>query len=377
MKLAIISHTEHYKTAQNIIVGWGPTITEINYLLETFDEIYHVAMLHEKQAPESALPYKSKRIKFIALPAVGGKRRVDKWQILIQSPKIIKTISKTLKQVDCYQFRAPTGIGTFVIPYLVLLNRKKGWFKYAGNWNQKNASWSYAFQRWILKRQGRPVTINGTWSEQPDHCLSFENPCLTLAEIDSAPELIKNKNVESKIDVCFVGRLENAKGVHLIIKAMNSLNENEKSRIGTVHLVGDGEHVDAYKRMCEKSSVTFNFHGFLSRDRVREIYIKSHLFILPSESEGFPKVIAEALNYGCIPIVTDISSIGDYIKDQNNGFLLTKLTVEHLAFKIREMLKMTNPDYLRIKNSQKDLLSKFSYSYYNNRIKKEILNFWE
>ena len=43
MKLAIISHTEHYPNQDGDIVGWGPTITEINHLLDRFEEIYHVA----------------------------------------------------------------------------------------------------------------------------------------------------------------------------------------------------------------------------------------------------------------------------------------------------------------------------------------------
>ena len=38
MKLTIISHTEHYKLSDGTLVGWGPTITEINHLAEIFDE---------------------------------------------------------------------------------------------------------------------------------------------------------------------------------------------------------------------------------------------------------------------------------------------------------------------------------------------------
>ncbi|RMH12405.1 MAG: capsular biosynthesis protein, partial [Gammaproteobacteria bacterium] len=53
MKLAIISHTEHY-LRNGQIVGWGPTITEINHLTEIFEEIWHVAVFKEEPAPPSA-----------------------------------------------------------------------------------------------------------------------------------------------------------------------------------------------------------------------------------------------------------------------------------------------------------------------------------
>src|SRR5690606_41947831 len=61
---------------------------------------------------------------------------------------------------------------------------QKGWIKYAGNWKQKDAPVAYRFQTWLLERQSRPVTINGRWPNQPKHCLSYENPCLTKQELD-------------------------------------------------------------------------------------------------------------------------------------------------------------------------------------------------
>ncbi|MDB9961705.1 capsular biosynthesis protein, partial [Oceanihabitans sp.] len=134
--LTIISHTEHYKTADGSIVGLGSTVTEINHLLDVFDAIIHVAMLHDSPAPASALPYTSNRIKFMPLPAVGGPKVLDKLAILWKAPLILRVIHKAINQTDYFQFRAPTGIGVFVIPYLMVWRSKKGWFKYAGNWKQ-------------------------------------------------------------------------------------------------------------------------------------------------------------------------------------------------------------------------------------------------
>lgn len=73
MKIAIISHTEHYKQPNGTIVGWGPTVSELNHLAQDFEEIYHIAFLHSGPPPPSSLPYTSPNIKFIALRPVGGK----------------------------------------------------------------------------------------------------------------------------------------------------------------------------------------------------------------------------------------------------------------------------------------------------------------
>ncbi|TYA56668.1 glycosyltransferase [Formosa maritima] len=375
MKLAIISHTEHYKAADGTIVGWGPTITEINHLLEIFDTIYHVAMLHETDAPPSALPYVSHRIVFVPLPALGGNSLGAKCQLLWKAPKVLSIVNKTLKKVDWFQFRAPTGIGVYVIPFLTLCVKTPGWFKYAGNWNQETPPLGYRWQRWMLKQQSRKVTINGSWNHQPKHCITFENPCLTNDELDEGLKLGKEKSLEGLINVCYVGRLERPKGVERIIQAMAALTEVEKKRIGVVHLVGDGPEKAYFVELSKTAGVTFKFHGFLPREEVFEIYKKSQVFLMPTTaSEGFPKAIAEAMNFGCIPIVSDVSSISQYIKNNIHGLILDEVTSNRLIERIRTVLNYTEEEHIRTIHSQKEIVRLFTFEYYNWSITSRILS---
>ena len=372
-KLTIISHTEHYKNPDGKIVGLGSTVTEINHLLDIFDEVIHVAMLHNISAPPSALPYVSEKITFIPLPAVGGPSMTDKVAILWRAPQILITIKKALKKSDYFQFRAPTGIGVFVIPYLVLMSSKKGWFKYAGNWKQEDAPVAYNFQRWLLKKQKRIVTINGVWEDQPDQCLTFENPCLTDKDLLLGKDIAINKNFNNQsITFCFVGRLEKEKGLDILIEAFKKLTEDQKAQIKIVHIVGDGRAKEIYKKDANDNNVAFKFHGFLSRHDVHEIYKASHAIILPSASEGFPKVIAEAMNFACLPIVSNVSSIGNYVKEGINGFLLDTISVDSLLIQLQNVLKLTNEDYNNMASTEKGV-ERFTYSYYNNRVKNELL----
>ncbi|WP_245881510.1 glycosyltransferase [Xanthomarina spongicola] len=371
--MTIISHTEHYKNSDGSIVGLGSTVTEINHLLEIFDMVIHVAMLHDSVPPPSALPYLSDKITFVALPAVGGTSINDKMAIVFKAPHILNTIRKAVEETDYFQFRAPTGIGVYVIPYLIFLSKKKGWFKYAGNWKQQNATMAYSFQRWLLKQQKRTVTINGMWNDQPKQCKTFENPCLTKDEIELGKQTIANKIFQFPLQFCFVGRLEAAKGLDLIIEAIQSLEPEELLKIGTIHLVGEGKRITEYKKKIKDINLPFEFHGFLSRIEVHDIYRKSHAIILPSASEGFPKVIAEAMNYGCVPIVSNVSSIGHYIKDNKNGFLIETLNAEGVVKVLRYFLNLHQTEYFNLVNLDNKELAKFSYAFYNQRIKDEIL----
>ncbi|RED48350.1 glycosyltransferase [Seonamhaeicola aphaedonensis] len=374
MKLAIISHTEHYISKDNQLVGWGATVSEINHLLDIFDEVYHIAMLYDTDAPASALPYVSEKIHFIPIPSVGGKGVYNKLKIIWQSPKTIRVVSKTLEEVDCFQLRTPTGIGVFLIPYLSLFVKKTGWFKYAGNWNQKQPPLGYRLQRWMLKCQKRTVTMNGYWEHQPKQHLSFENPCLTEVDIALGRQIRQKKFLGDKISFCFVGRLEREKGVETILKTFDGMNANLVSRIGTIHFVGTGEELAYFKALANKSECDIVFHGALPRAKVYDIYKQSDVFLLPTKaSEGFPKVIAEAMNFGCIPIVSNISAIGHYIKQDDHGFLLHEVSQDALMAMIDKMFNLSEENYRKMLESFDAVVEKFTFSHYNSRINLDIL----
>lgn len=370
MKLAIISHTEHYKKEDGTIVGWGPTISELNHLAQDFGKIYHIAFLHSGTPPPSSLPYTASNIEFVPLQPVGGKGLVAKLKIIRNIPIIIHTVRKTLKKVDVFQMRTPTGIGVFLIPYLTLFSSKKGWYKYAGNWNQDNPPLGYALQRWMLKNQNRKVTINGRWPKQPKHCLTFENPCLTEIEREEGFQITNTKSFSPPYTFCFVGRLEDAKGVQRIIDAFGALENLEQ--IKTIHLIGDGEKMSHYKKQCKALDLPVVFHGFLERQEVFGIYKESHFILLPSDSEGFPKVIAEAMNYGCIPIVSDVSSIGQYVNDKN-GFLLNPINGQQLRKILSRAFSKNTDELTKMASDCYLVASRFTFNMYRKKIQEEII----
>ena len=70
------------------------------------------------------------------------------------------------------------------------------------------------------------------------------------------------------------------------------LNNCQKQKVATVHLVGNGDDFDYFKTLSHSSGVAFEFHGFLAQEEVFTIYKEAHVFLMPTTaSEGFPKVI--------------------------------------------------------------------------------------
>ena len=115
------------------------------------------------------------------------------------------------------------------------------------------------------------------------------------------------------------------------------------------------------------------FDGFLPREDVNAVYEKSHILLLLSKSEGFPKVVAEAANYGCIPIVTNVGSLGQYIENGVNGFCLNEdeCNAKEVAKVIKKILD--TKDLLPLAKKIQETSQIFSYRRYQERIKNEII----
>jgi len=368
--LAVISHTEHFWDANGQIVGWGATVRELDHLTEVFDKVIHLACLYDGPLPAGMLPYESPNVEFVPLKPSGGESIVGKLDVLLKMPHNMRVVKDVLRRCDVFQFRAPTGMGVYMIPYL-LRSGVPGWFKYAGNWAEPHPPLAYLLQRHYLKTQSKYiVTINGHWADQKSNQLTFENPCLTEEELRLGEAVLKDKDYSGLLNLAFVGRLEDAKGVRRLLNVLAKIDIN---RIGTVHLIGDGPMRGEYEQLAKQSKANIVFHGFLKRDEINEILRESHIFTLPSDSEGFPKVVAEAANFGLVPVVSDVSCIGQYIIDDKTGYLIPPSDEVILQEKLEFVLSLAADKLQRMAYNCHAMASKFTYVYYNKRIIEEIV----
>jgi glycosyltransferase involved in cell wall biosynthesis len=323
MNLLIVSHTAHYRNGHGF-VGWGPTIREIDYLAKIFDEVIHVAPVHPEPPPNNVLPYESSRVRVRPVPPSGGKSSADKLGILKRAPVYIRTVMEELQRADLVHVRCPANIS--LITLMVLALRKKPetrWIKYAGNWSPNNPeAWSYTFQRWWLKHglARGVITVNGQWPGQPDFVRSFFNPCLTEEELNEAQQIASRKELSHPIRLLFVARLEPLKGATKALRVLNLLLQ--KGIKASLDIVGDGEDRLQLERMVNTLAIVSHvkFHGWLPRPALIPLYAQSHFMVYPTaSSEGWPKVLSEAMAYGVVPVSGNVSSIPQYLESFETG----------------------------------------------------------
>jgi len=319
----VIGHTAHYMR-DGQWVGWGPTVKEVNWLAQAFDEIIHLACLHTIEAPESALAYETETVRLRLVPSAGGLHLRDKLKVITLAPRYIVTILRAIQEADVIQVRSPSALAMYAMIILAFLPQKPRWVKYAGNWMESNRTpISFAFQRWWLRHglSRGPVTVNGHWPGQPKHVYSLDNPSFSLDDLRIADKLCANKHISPPIRLVFIGRLEKGKGAGRALKILGELTQAID-----VHLdiIGDGLERVALEQLRNTMGLEekVTFFGWLSHDRVKDHLKDAHFILLPSDSEGWPKVLSEAMAYGVVPVASNVSAIPQIIAETQCGFSL-------------------------------------------------------
>src|SRR4051812_18704039 len=121
MKLVIISSMDHYETADGSIVGWGPTVQEIDELSRLFTEVRHVAVMRTETPPRSALPYRAANVSVIPVPPSGGDGVAAKLRVLAHAPLYLVRCYREIRSSDAVHLRCPANIPMFALMLLVVI----------------------------------------------------------------------------------------------------------------------------------------------------------------------------------------------------------------------------------------------------------------
>lgn len=363
-----MSHTVHHVDASGRVVGWGPTVREIDALATLFDEVRHVAPLHAGPPPASALPYAAANVRLVPVSASGGERWTDKVRVLFGWPGVLRTIGRELDEADAVHVRAPANIA---LAALLLLRRRERptvrWIKYAGNWSPPGGEpWSYRLQRRLLRRgiPGAVVTVNGEWPNEPPHVRSFRNPSLTDQELAEGRAAALAKPHPPPLRLLFVGRVEEAKGAGRCVEILRRLRRGGVA--AELELVGDGPERQALERRVSEGpdADAIAFRGRLPRPAIAESYARAHVLLLPSTaSEGWPKVLSEGMAYGAVPVASAISSVPEYLARFGCGRALPALDVDRFAAELA--IYVADRDLLRRESARAvESAEGFSYTRY-------------
>lgn len=191
------------------------------------------------------------------------------------------------------------------------------------------------------------------------HRLGYKVPAFVIPNGIDLSEVKQKESLRDSIkDILFLSRVHPKKGIEILIEAV-SLLPNVSFK---VIVAGEGEpdYVEHLKQMTRDKGVDsmFSFTGGIYGDRKWELYQQADLFVLPTYSENFGIVVAEALATG-IPVITTTGTPWHELETEHCGWWI-ELSVENLAKAIREALT-AGPDKLQAMGLRGQKLVKEKY----------------
>ena len=135
-----------------------------------------------------------------------------------------------------------------------------------------------------------------------------------------------------------LSRLTREKRIDLLIDAFKKLDTKKKLVIAGGSS-DSGEYVESLKRLAADDDRII-FTGFVQGEEMAELYSNAYLYCLPSELEGMPLSLLEAMSYGNCCLVSDIAENVDVVR--NNGVSFRTNDVDGLSRKLRELID--NPE---------------------------------
>jgi glycosyltransferase involved in cell wall biosynthesis len=322
MKFCIITHVPHI-FSKGEYFAYGPYVREMNIWLKYVDKIIIVAPLYKNiPTKQIDLGYRHNNIEFIHIPEFNIQNVKSIFKTLFLLPVILIRITNGIKKSDHVQLRCPGNVGLLGCIVQIFFPGKTKSAKYAGNWDWKSKQpWSYRIQQKILRNtfltKNMTTLVYGEW---PDKTKNIK-PFFTASYSEKEKLPVNKSKFEDGVNLAFVGGLnefKNPLASLLVLKALNDKGINVK-----LSYCGDGpERNKLEKKITEFELVDrVQLLGDVNSEKVKLVLQEAHFLVFISRSEGWPKAVAEAMWWGCLPITTAVSCVPQMLGNGERGEL--------------------------------------------------------
>jgi glycosyltransferase involved in cell wall biosynthesis len=138
-----------------------------------------------------------------------------------------------------------------------------------------------------------------------------------------------------QLNFVFVGRFEDWKGFPELILAFQRLHETNPSI--RLYCIGDGERKAMIDPSLIASGAIVVSEGWIPRQQVIEVLQKSHVFVLPSYSEGLSISLLEAMSMGLVPLVSEAATSNDLVVHNVNGLVFKTKSEDDLFMQMHRL----------------------------------------
>ena len=138
----------------------------------------------------------------------------------------------------------------------------------------------------------------------------------------------------------YAGRIvRQAKRADLLVGLLDLLEKNRLKYV--LQIAGEGECLELIAQYIVKNKLQDRVLtlGRLPKSRMDSFWKDQDVFVNVSEYEGTSLSMLEAMGYGCVPVVTDVSGAREFIGDKKNGYICDVGDIKGIADCITELAK--------------------------------------
>lgn len=225
-------------------------------------------------------------------------------------------------------------VSSFYSVELRWVERRMRWLEPLLRWSIRTSdavtAISTATARMVIARHARPVRV-----------IPFAAAVAPRAREEAGGLALDDLEGGRPIELLFVGRLVERKGVEVLVRALPEVRRNRPARLS---IVGSGEREERIREVARRAGVAehVRFLGRVSEEELARAYASCDLFVLPAvvdrkgDTEGLGVVLLEALRFGRPVIASRLGGIPDIVVDGETGWLVPAGDPEALAAAILE-----------------------------------------
>lgn len=152
------------------------------------------------------------------------------------------------------------------------------------------------------------------------------------------PEVLKSELITEKFGlskdsyILFLGRLVPEKGIRYLVEAFKQVKTEKK-----LVIAGGTSDTDFFVNKLKdlaRDDGRIIFTGFVQGRLLAELYSNAYVYVLPSDLEGMPLSLLEAMSYGNCCLVSDISECTEVVEDK--AVVFEKANVNDLKDKLQD-----------------------------------------
>jgi len=301
---------------------------------------------------------------------------INKKGLAAVTSSLFGAIKAAFSKCDVVHFHAEGPCAMIWIPKLFrkrciatihgLDHQRAKWGKFASSYimlGEKNAV-RYADEIIVLSKNVQKYFFETYGRETKFIANGVNRPVLIDAD------LIKTKyGLEKNSYILYLGRLVPEKGVKYLIEAYKAIKTDKK-----LVIAGGSSDTDNYYneiKELSKDNEMIIFTGFIQGKILSELYSNAYIYTLPSDIEGMPLSLLEAMSYGNCCLTSDINECVEVTKDYAVTF--KKSDINDLASKLQYLCSDIN-----IVNQYKSNAADYICSCYNwDSIVKDTLKLYE